>query len=68
MKEIKQYVCKFCHTAYADKKRCMECEKNHKPVKGIANLTYKPIKTIPDGKPIKIEVEFQDGTKVVYRR
>ena len=68
MKETKQYICELCHTAYNDKKRCIECEKKHKTIKRIASTTYKSMGAIPDGAPIKIEVEFEDGVKIVYKR
>lgn len=38
MKEKKLYTCEICHTDYAEKSRCAECEKSHKTKLEIKSL------------------------------
>ena len=68
MKEHKLYECEFCHTKYADPKVAEKCEKNHKKAKKIVNLRYLPIKNEIGGYPDRVEVEFEDGKKIMYKR
>lgn len=70
MKEIKLYVCETCGTQYSEKKKCDECEKLHesKIPKKIIKAKYLPIAQDRTGHPINITIEFNDGTKVEYRK
>ena len=68
MRVMTKYICEFCGTEYADKNTAAECEKNHKTVSRIKNMTYKPIRMLPNGYPIKIEVEMEDGKVIEFKR
>ena len=64
MKEKKLYTCEICHTDYADKNRCRECEKSHNTNLQIKTLgKYKPIGVCSDGFPYSITVSTADGKR-----
>lgn len=64
MKEKKLYTCEICHTDYADKFRCCECEKSHNTNLRIKSLgKYKPYNVYSDGFPQSITIVTADGKK-----
>lgn len=67
MIEKKKYICEICGTEYADKCMCQKCEQGHKKPKKIRYTSYKSINVIPNGYPIKITVEFEDGSTKEYK-
>lgn len=68
MKENKLYECEYCHTSYRDKDKAIECEKNHKHIKGILDIKYLAFKSDKSGIPNKISIEFDDGTKAWFEK
>lgn len=67
MKEIKLYMCNFCHTQYKDANVCKTCEENHKTKLKVVEKIYKPFKDDCTGLPIKIVIEDSTtGKKFVY--
>lgn len=64
------YTCEICHTDYADEKKALACEKNHKLLNTAEiEAVYTPISSDKTGVPNKIKVKFA-GMKdyVVYKR
>lgn len=59
MKEVKHYICDICHTEYNSKCQCEQCEKSHKNISQTQNKK---------GYPHKIDVEFEDGSVLTYKR
>ena len=68
MKETKYYECEFCHTQYKDKDKAIQCEKNHHVPKVIEHCKYHAAKDSKNGYPDYIEVVFEDGEYLRYRR
>lgn len=69
MKEKKLYTCEICHTDYAEKSRCAECEKSHKTKLEIKSLgKFKPFSIYHDGFPLSITVVAADGKECTYHR
>ncbi len=68
MKEKKLYTCEICHTDYADKVRCRECEKSHNTGLQIKACEYRPICIHSDGFPYSITVSTADGEEYTYYR
>lgn len=67
MKEKKLYTCEICHTDYAEKSRCAECEKSHKTKLEIKSLgEFKPFNTYHDGFPSSITVVAANGDEHTY--
>lgn len=57
MKEVKHYICEICGTEYHEKKKCMDCEKNHiKPV-AINGARYNN----KSGYPVAVNIEMSNG-------
>ena len=67
MKEKVLYYCEYCGTAYADKKKAMECENFHRvPKKIVRNgCDYKP-KNVGPGFPFRIRVQDDYGHTCQY--
>lgn len=69
MKEKKLYTCEICHTDYAEKSRCAECEKSHKTKLAIKYLgKFKPFSVYYDGFPTAITVVAANGEEYTYHR
>ena len=68
MKEIKHYMCEYCHTEYASTDEAQECEKSHKQPKEIINAKYVPINVNLCGYPETILIQMSDGANVLYRQ
>lgn len=68
MRETKLYICEVCGTQYADKKKCLACEKSHKKPVNIVNCKYIPQKDNNKGYPIRIDIKMEDGNIVSYKR
>lgn len=66
MKEKKLYTCEFCHTDYAEKFACKQCEQNHKTNLAIKGMRFKPITVDQSGFPISITVVTDKGLEKVY--
>lgn len=68
MKEVKHYICDICHTEYNDKLSCQNCEKSHKKTGKIIRTHHISFTQNKTGYPHKIEVEFEDGAVITYKR
>ena len=68
MKELSKYQCDYCHTEYNNKHDCKECEANHKTTARIKEKRYLPYKNDKCGYPIDINIEFEDGKVIKYKR
>lgn len=68
MLEQKLYMCEFCRTQYKDKQKALDCEKNHYIPKEMRQLQYHASKCSNDGYPNRIEIEFDDGKTIWYKR
>ena len=68
MKEQKLYVCEFCGTQYKEKSKALDCEKNHHTPKTMKQPQYHAAKCSQDGYPDRIEIVFEDGKVVWYKR
>ena len=68
MKEQKLYVCDFCGTQYKEKLKALGCEKNHHTPKTMRQTQYHAAKCSQDGYPDRIEIVFEDGEAVWYKR
>lgn len=68
MKEVKHYICDICHTEYNDKCQCQQCEKSHKKSMRIIREHYVSKTQNKKGYPHKIDVEFEDGSVLTYKR
>ena len=68
MKEIKLYECGICNTRYSSAEMAEKCEKSHKIPKKVIGVKWHPITVVADGTPEKISIEFQDGSKKIYKK
>lgn len=68
MKEQKLYVCEFCGTQYKEKQKALDCEKNHHTPKSMRQPQYHAAMRSQDGYPDRIEVVFDDGKVLWYKR
>ena len=68
MKELSKYQCEHCKTEYKDKQACVECENNHRIKLKIKDKRYVPISRDKNGYPIDINIEFEDGEVIKYKR
>jgi len=68
MKEQKLYVCEYCGTQYTEKSKALSCERNHHfPIK-IKDKRYHAAKCSNDGYPDRIEINFEDGKSIWYKK
>lgn len=65
MKEQKFYVCEYCNTKYKEKRKAVQCEKNHHSPKSFGICNYN---SIIDSYPDWIEILFDNGKCFKYRR
>lgn len=68
MRELKHYICDICNTEYNDKLSCQNCEKSHKKTGKIIRTHHISFAQNKSGYPHKIEVEFEDGAVITYKR
>lgn len=68
MKEVKHYICDICNTEYNNKCQCEQCEKSHKKTAKIKAAHYISVTQNKKGYPQKIDVEFEDGEILTYKR
>lgn len=68
MKTSTRYQCEVCGTEYSDKNKCKQCEENHKKNLKIIGKKYVSFKGDNTGYPTRIEVEFENGEFVTYKR
>lgn len=68
MKEQILYMCEFCRTQYKNKNEALKCEKNHHTPKEMRQFKYHAAKSDKDGYPDVIEVVFDDGKVIKYKR
>lgn len=64
------YTCEICRTDYADEKKALACEANHKLLKTAEiEPMYIPIASDKTGVPNRIKVKFEGCRDwVVYKR
>ena len=68
MKEVKHYICDICNTEYNSKHQCEKCEKSHKKTVKIKAAHYISVTQNQKGYPQKIDVEFENGEVLTYKR
>lgn len=68
MKELSKYQCEYCKTEYSNKCDCAECEANHKGFARIKEKRYLPYKSDRSGYPIELNILFEDGKVIKYKR
>ena len=68
MKEQKLYVCEFCGTQYKNKQSALNCEKNHCTPVEMRQSRYHAAKNPSDGYPDRIEIVFNNGEAIWYKR
>ena len=68
MKTNTRYQCEFCGTEYSNKEKCEQCEKNHTKNLKIVGKEYVSFKSDNTGCPTRIEVEFENGEVLTYKR
>lgn len=68
MKEVTRYICEICNTEYNNRFQCDDCEKSHKITAKIKKAHYISIDKDYKGYPQKIDVEFEDGKILKYKR
>ena len=68
MKEIKRYLCEYCHAEYTSIDAAQKCEKSHKLPREIINANYKSMNSDPYGYPESILIQMSNGAKVLYRQ
>lgn len=68
MKEIKYYECEYCHTQYKLKESALACEQNHHKPVIFEECKYHAAKNSDDGYPYSINVTFEDGRVIRYKR
>jgi len=68
MKELNRYMCEYCNTEYKEKDVAEKCEANHKHNAKIVKMRYLPLKNNKSGYPVSIDVTFEDGMTVMYKR
>jgi hypothetical protein len=68
MKEQKLYVCEFCNTKYRAEWAALDCEKYHHTPKTMRQTQYHAAKCSQDGYPDRIEIVFDDGKTIWYKR
>lgn len=68
MKKIELFVCEICGTQYAERLKAKDCEANHKKPVKIASTFDTPKSMNAKGYPCRVNVLFDDGAEVTYRR
>lgn len=68
MKKVEHYICDVCHTEYNSKCQCQQCEKSHKKTVKVVAAHYISVTQNAKGFPQKIEVEFEGGEVLTYKR
>lgn len=67
MKEIKHYMCEYCHTEYTNIDEAQMCEKSHNTPKEIIGAVYNSIDVEIHGYPVAVLIRMSDGVKVSYK-
>ena len=68
MKELSKYQCEYCNTEYKDKSQAEKCENNHKIKPKLKDKRYSPYNQDHSGYPMTLNVEFEDGKTITYKR
>lgn len=68
MKELSKYQCEYCNTEYNDKSKAEQCENNHKVKTRLKDKRYLPYSQDKSGYPLVLNVEFEDGKVITYKR
>ena len=68
MKRIELFQCEICSTQYKFKREAEECEKSHIRPLNFEKCRYAPMNMVERGYPETIDVQFQDGSTIRYRR
>ena len=68
MKELKRYQCEHCGTVYSDKATAKKCESTHKVKGKISKLVHRPVRDDATGYPLYVEVMFEDGKVIKYKK
>lgn len=68
MKRVELYLCEICGNQYNDESKCEECEKSHKKPIEIFESKYLAYAVNHKGYPQSIDVKFDNGEIVTYRR
>ena len=67
MKEVKHYICEICGTEYAEKQKCIDCEKSHKKAVEIVRMRFLSKMQNQKGYPISVDIKMDDGKIVTYK-
>ena len=68
VKELKQYQCEHCGAIYNNKDKAKKCEKSHKVNAEFHKMSYRSVYEDESGYPMYIEVKFEDGKVVKYKK
>lgn len=68
MKEVKHYICETCGTEYADKQKCIDCEKSHKKAVEIVRMRFLSVANNLKGYPHSIDVKMDNGEVITYKQ
>lgn len=68
MKELSKYQCEYCNTEYAEKANAEQCENNHKINAKLKTKKYLSYNLDHSGYPISLNVEFENGKVITYKR
>lgn len=68
MKEMVKYQCEYCCTEYKDKSKAEQCENNHKLKAKLKSKRYLPYESDRSGYPMSLNIEFEDGKVITYKR
>lgn len=68
MKELNKYQCEYCNIEYNDKSKAEQCEKNHKIKMNIKSKKYLPFEMDNSGYPLSLNIAFDDGKVITYKR
>lgn len=68
MKEIAKYQCEYCNTEYVEKAKAEQCENNHKIKAKLKTKRYLPYYQDHSGYPSSLNVEFEDGKVITFKR
>lgn len=68
MKEQKLYVCEFCNTQFKNKEEALKCESYHSTPKKMRFPQYHRALYENDGYPDRIEIVFDNGKTIWYKK
>lgn len=67
MEKATTYICGVCGAKFESEAECLACENGHKIPANIVERRYVPIKEDEKGFPHTMCMEFNDGSRAVYK-